>query len=89
MSRNRDYKKLVEAYKTKFFGAPPPQQNLCQIYLDDFDKIHRLAAESSGSALELAFNCTDIALQAGIMIGLEEGQRLRKSQARKGRKAAK
>ena len=95
MSMNRDYKKLVEDYQTRFYSAPT-RQKLCCIFADDYFKIMEAAKEtaakeygSTGSNSDALWVAIDIALQAGIEIGYTEGKRLDAKNRRKEGKAAK
>lgn len=94
MSRNRDYKKLVEDYQTRFYSTNP-RQKLCCIFADDYFKIIEAAKEkaakeygSTGLDSSALWVAIDIALQAGIEIGYTEGKRLDAKNRRKERKAA-
>ena len=71
----RDYDKLLNEFKQRYFVK---HAKAGQLYASDYTEIKNRAmkktGEENGNTLNLIYNCIDIALQVGVMIGYKAGR---------------
>ena len=71
----RDYDKLLKQFEQRYFKKHATGG---QLYASDYTEIKnralRRTGEENGDTLNLIYNCIDISLQLGVMIGYNAGR---------------
>ena len=68
----RNYDKLLDDFRRRYF-VKHGEKKAGQLYFSDYQEIKTRAekrtADNNGGYVNMIYNCIDIALQAGVMIG--------------------